>query len=237
MRASGSVAGSSRRPRTGPAASGAHLRRTTYRVHVSFTVTDSHGTPRIPLATRSQGPLTGIETRVLAIRVRSVRAEPTVTTAVATGLWVLAVGSIVEHVLTVVAVTGVDPDVPPGAVVVCSVSGTILWRIRLEILERVGVVVGFGVAIAVLAVLLVSRHAPEDTVLRGRDLCGDRIHLDTVGFSLVEAAGATASLALVLRPGLVGGAVAGVDAAVVGLAVIAGALFVEHTIGVRFSTR
>lgn len=180
---------------------------------------------------------TAVETAALATWLRFVRDAPVVSTAVAIGLGVLLVGLFVEHVLTDAAVNGLDLDLPVAPVVGFSVSETVLWAVWLRIAEVVGGLAGFAVAFVVLGVLLVPQHTVEDNVLRGSPLFGDLVDLDTVGFSLIEAAGATVWLVLVLRPDLVGGTLGGVDAAVVGLAVLAVALFVEHTIGVRFSRR
>lgn len=81
------------------------------------------------------------------------------------------------------------------------------------------------------------QHTIEDNLSQGRDLPAGIIDLNTVGFSLIEAGGATLWLAVAFRPGLVAGTFTGIDAALVGLAILAVALFVEHNIGVRFSRR
>lgn len=180
---------------------------------------------------------TAVETAALAGWLDLVRDAPVVSRAVALGLGVLAVGLFVEHLLTDVAVNGVNLDVPFGAVLAFTASETVLWGVWLELADLVGGLVGVGVASVVLAVALVPQHTVEDNVLRGRPLLSDLVDLGTVGFSLVEAAGAAAWLVLVVRPDLVGGAVAGVDAALVGLGLLAVALFVEHNLGVRFSSR
>lgn len=180
---------------------------------------------------------TAVETVALAVWLAFVQGAPVVSAAVAIGLGVLVVGLFVEHVLTDVAVNGLDLDVAVGPVVAVTVTETVLWAVWLEIAVVVGGLAGLGLAFVVLAVLLVPQHTVEDNGLRGADLLGDLVDLDTVGFSLVEAAGATVWLALVLQPDLVGGTVGGVDAAAVGLGVLAVALFVEHNIGVRFSRR
>lgn len=193
--------------------------------------------PGPPLRTAIIAVFTVIETAALAIWLRVVRGEPTISTTVAIGLGVLAIGLIIEHLLTDVAVNGFDLDFPIGAIVILSVSETVLWGIWLEVAELVGGLVGFAVAFAVLAILLVPQHTVEDNILQGRDLFADLIDLNTVGFSLIEAVGATLWLALVIRPGLVGGTIVGIDAGVVGLGILAVTLFVEHNKGVRFSSR
>lgn len=180
---------------------------------------------------------TAVETAALALWLRFVRDEPTVSTAVAIGLGVLAVGLLLEHILTDLAVNGFNLEFPFGAIVILSVSETVLWGVWLEVAGFVDGLEGFVIAFAVLAILLVPQHTIEDNILQGRGLVEDVINLNTTGFSLIEAAGATAWLALVLRPDLIGGTVAGLDAALVGLGILAIALFVEHSIGVRFSSR
>lgn len=193
--------------------------------------------PGTPLRIAIIAVFTIIETGALAIWLRIVRGEPTISIAIAIGLGVLGVGLIVEHILTDVAVNGVDLDFPFGAIVILSVSETILWGIWLAVAETLGGIVGFAVAFAVLAILLVPQHTIEDNILQGRSLIGDLVNLNTVGISLIEAVGATVWLALVLRPDLVDGLITGLDAALVGLGILAVALFVEHSIGVRFSSR
>lgn len=180
---------------------------------------------------------TVVETAALAIWLEIVRGEPTISTAVAIGLGVLLVGLVIEHLLTAVAVNGFDIEFPVVAIVILSVTETILWGLWLEVAERVGGIAGFAVAFAVLGILLVPQHTIEDNILQGRSLLGEVVDLHTVGFSLLESAGATVWLALVLRPDLVGGSIADLDAPLVGLGVLAVALFVEHNVGVRFSSR
>lgn len=180
---------------------------------------------------------TAIETAALAIWLGFVQGEPTVSTAAAIGLGVLIVGLTIEHILTAVAVNGLSVNLRFGAIVILSVSETILWGIWFEVSDIVGGVTGFIIAFVVLAVLLVPQHTLEDNILQGRDLLSDIINLGTVGFSLVEALAATVWLALVLQPGLVGGSIANVDAAIVGLGVLLLGLFIEHFIGVSFSSR
>lgn len=180
---------------------------------------------------------TAIETAALAGWLRFVRGEPLLSTAVAIGLGILIVGLFVEHILTDVAVNGLHFSFPFGSIIGFSLSETVLWAIWLQLAEVVGGLVGLGAAFAVLFVLLIPQHTIEDNVLQATDPLSDLVDLNTAGFSFIEAAGATAWLALVLRPGLIGGSVAGIGAARIGLAVLAVSLFVEHNIGVRFSSR
>lgn len=194
-----------------------------------------------PVRTALIAGFTVVETAALAGWLSFVRDAPTVSVAVAIGLGVLLVGLVVEHVLTDFAVNGVALSLPRAEVVVFSASETALWAVWLVVAERLGGAVGVLVAGVVLAVLLVPQHTIEDNVLRGRGLLADLADLGTAGFSLVEAVAATLWLAFVLRlavvePVLVG-QLGAVGADVVGLAALAALLFVEHTMGVRFSSR
>lgn len=180
---------------------------------------------------------TAVEAAALAGWLGFVRGAPTVSTAVAIGVGVLLVGLFVEHVLTDVVVNGVNIDLPYGSIVLFTVTETVLWVGWLAAAEAIGGVIGVGIAGVGLALLLVPQHTIEDNVLQGTSVRGRLIDLNTVGFSVVEAIGATAWFALVVRPDLVGSVAPGFDAAVVGLAALVVALFVEHTLGVRHATR
>jgi hypothetical protein len=66
--------------------------------------------------------------------------------------------------------------------------------------QRTGSSLGFGTrsvlivaftGVAVAGVVLVPQHTVEDNVLRGRGLFADLFAAGTIGFSIVEAAGAT----------------------------------------------
>jgi hypothetical protein len=183
-----------------------------------------------------------IETAALGAWLALVEDAPTVSQATALGLGILVVGLVVEHVLTDLAVNGFDLSLPGWRVLVFSVSETALWALWLVVAERVGGVEGFVAAAVVLAVLLVPQHTIEDNVLRGKGLFANLVDSGTVGFSILESAGATVWLVFVLSPDLVdsllvGTPLATVDPAFVGLGILAIALFVEHIIGVRFSRR
>lgn len=185
---------------------------------------------------------TGVEALALGIWLEVVRGVPAVSQAAAVGLGILAVGLLVEHVLTDLTVNGLDLALPLGSVIAFTASETVLWALWLVIAEWLGGADGFLLAGGVLAVLLVPQHSVEDAVLRGRPPLSNVVNLGTVGFSLLEAAGATAWLVLVTRGGLVepvlaDAGLAGVDPANLGLAVLAVALLVEHNVGVAFSRR
>ena len=188
------------------------------------------------------GAFTGVETIALVVWLGFVRDAPVASQATAIGLGVLAVGLLVEHFLTDQAVNGPNLSFPLGKVVSFSASETVLWALWLVIADAIGGVDGLLIAGVVLAVLLVPQHTVEDSVLRSRGLLSNLVDLGTVGFSIVEAAGATAWLVLVLRGDLVEPLVAStvlmdVDPATIGVGALSVALFAEHVLGVSFSLR
>jgi hypothetical protein len=185
---------------------------------------------------------TVVETVALGIWLALVEDAPTVSEATALGLGVLLAGLVLEHVLTDIAVNGFGLSASTEGLLFFSASETALWALWLLIAEQVGGLAGFAAAAVVLAVLLVPQHTIEDNALRGKALFSNLLDAGTVGFSIVESVGATVWLVFVLSPDLVAGLLAGtplatVETEVVGLGVLALALFVEHTIGVRFSRR
>ena len=185
---------------------------------------------------------TGVETVALGVWLVIVRDAPAVSRATVIGLAILVGSLVVEHFLTDVAVNGLDASVPGCPVIAFSVTETALWALWLVVAERVGGPEGVLLAGGLLATLLVPQHTVEDNVLRGERLLSDLVDLDTVGFSLIEAGGATVWLAFVfeseaVEPLLEEVGVVVVEPATVGLAVLAAALFAEHVVGVGFSRR
>ena len=126
-----------------------------------------------------------------------------------------------------------------------SASETVLWGVWLAVADAIGGLLGIGVAGVLLAVVLVPQHSIEDGGLRGRGLFSNVFDLGTLGFSIVEATGASIWLALVRFPELTeqvsfvdqATAQLGVEPALLGLGVFAVFLFVEHNLGVRFALR
>jgi len=122
-------------------------------------------------------------------------------------------------------------------VLAVSLSEGLLWVLWLGVAERVGGVDGVLAAGVLFAVLLIPQHTVEDNVLRGAAPFESVVDLGTVGFSVVEAVGATVWLLLAFEGGQFGGLLAtlglgGVDPAAVGLGALALFLLVEHDIGV-----
>lgn len=185
---------------------------------------------------------TAVEAVALGLWLAIVADASLVSTATAVGLGVLAVGLVVEHVFTEFAVNGVSISFSIPAVVGVSVSETVIWGVWLGAAELLGGVDGVLLAGGLLAVFLIPQHTVEDNVLRGERALSRVFDLGTVGFSAVEAAGATAWLLFAFHGSLVRPAVralglTGVGTERLGLVVLAGALFVEHVIGVTFTKR
>ena len=190
---------------------------------------------------------TGVETAALGVWLALVEDAPALSQAAALGLGVLLVGLVLEHVLTDAAVNG-RFSLPGGRVLFFSATETALWALWLVIAEQVGGLAGVAVAGVILAVVLVPQHTIEDNVLRGRGLFSRLFDSGTIGFSIIETAGATVWLALVFDGSLLTEALdtltefgvpltLDIDPALVGLGVLALALLLEHVVGVRFSRR
>lgn len=193
---------------------------------------------------------TGVETLALGVWLTLVVGTPAVSRATAIGLGILLGGLVVKQFLTDLAVNGFDASFPGGRMLTVSVTETALWALWLAVAERVGGLDGILVAGIVLTVLLVPQHTVEDSVLRGRGLLADVLDLNTLGFSVVQAGGATVCLIFVLRRDLVAPFmeavgtvtagplsvdVAALDPTFVGVALLGAALYVEHNMGVSFS--
>lgn len=196
------------------------------------------------------GVIAGVETAVLGVWLLLVGDAPVVSLATAAGFAVLAGGLVVKFVVSDVAVNGRDATFPGPRAMTVVTGETGLWALWLLIASRVGGIDGIAVAGGVFALLLVAQHTVEDNALRGRPLVETLADFDAVGFSLVQAGGATLWLLFTVRGEVLGPLLADADALVgshlpvdvasldpglVGLAVLAAALFVEHFVGVSFS--
>ena len=182
-----------------------------------------------------------VETLALGLWLTLVESEPVISAASAVGLGVLTVGLVLEHVLTDATINGLSVDVlPDRQILAVSVSEALLWVLWLGIAERIGGVDGVLIAGALFALLLVPQHTIEDNVLRGAGPFASLVDLGTLGFSVVEAVGATVWLLLVFEAGQFSGLLAtlglgGVDPAAVGLGAMATFLLIEHDIGVALA--
>jgi len=182
-----------------------------------------------------------VETLALGLWLTLVEGAPLISAASAVGLGVLTIGLVLEHVLTDATINGLSASVLPGKqVLAVSLSEGLLWVLWLGVAERVGGVDGVLAAGVLFAVLLIPQHTVEDNVLRGAAPFESVVDLGTVGFSVVEAVGATVWLLLAFEGGQFGGLLAtlglgGVDPAAVGLGALALFLLVEHDIGVALA--
>ena len=141
------------------------------------------------------------------------------------GLAVLAVGITIEHILAYNVVHGrglLDlRGVPIGQKAVVSVIETAIWALWLALAELNAIV-----AAIVLAGLLIVEHTLSDNVFKHKGLFARLIDGRTIGFSLIEAVGAAIWLALVQA-----------NLAIVGIAILVVASFVEHSMAVALGRK
>lgn len=184
-----------------------------------------------------------VETVALGVWLALVEGAPVVSTASAVGIGALTVGLVLEHVLTDATINGLSVSIiPDGQILGVSLSEALLWAVWLGVAEEFGGVDGILIAGVVLALLLVPQHTIEDNVLRDADPFESVLDLGTVGFSVVEAVGATVWLLLVFESAQFSGLLAaiglgGIEPAAVGLGALAVVLFIEHDIGVALARR
>ena len=144
---------------------------------------------------------------------------------------VLIVGFTLEHLITF-NVIHKRPlfdfrGLPVGQKAVVSIIETGIWVVWL-VLARMEIFEGFEhiVAGVVLAGLLIIEHTVSDNVFRRKRLFERLADKRTIGFSIIEAAGAAIWLALI-----------DIGFAVVGLVVLAAASFIEHNMAVNLALR
>lgn len=186
-----------------------------------------------------------VETVTLGIWLALVQDVPTLSTIAIIGAGILFVGLVIEALINTVVVNGFG-DFPLGAIATFSLTEALIWIVWLLIAEQLGGLTGVGIAGIVLFVLMLPQHSIEDNVLRGRGLFSNVLELGTAVFTFVEAVGGTVWLAFVLQgPELL--ARVGLDTisspfpfelgALIGLLLLAIALFIEHEMGVQFALR
>ena len=149
------------------------------------------------------------------------------------GIVVLAVGFIVEHLLSynvinrrgLLDLTGL----PVLKKAVVSLIETGIWALWLTLaslnllpVARLNAIL----AAVVLAVLLIVEHTLSDNVFKDKGLFSRLVDGRTIGFSIIEAAGAALWLTLVQA-----------NLAVVGIGVLAVISFIEHTMAVSLGRR
>ncbi len=116
---------------------------------------------------------------------------------------------------------------PVGQKAVVSLIETGIWVVWL-VIARQDIAGGFEhvIAAVVLFGLLIIEHTLSDNVFTGRKLFERLADKRTIGFSIVEAAGAAIWLVLI-----------DVDLAILGIIVLAGASFLEHNLAVNLALR
>ena len=136
------------------------------------------------------------------------------------GVAILAVGITVEHLLSYNVVNRRPlfklAGLPVGRKFVVSIIETAIWAIWLVLTDPNPLA-----AALVLAVLLVFEHTFSDNVFRDKGTFARLINLRTVGFSIIEAAGAALWLGFV-DSGL----------PIAGITVLAVASYAEHVMAV-----
>jgi hypothetical protein len=141
------------------------------------------------------------------------------------GLAVLAVGFTIEHLLAynVIHERGLLDlrGAPLGRKAVVSVIETAIWAVWLILAELNAIV-----AAVVLAGLLIVEHTLSDNVFKSRGLFSRLIDTRTIGFSVIEAAGAAIWLALVQA-----------NLAIVGIVILLVASFIEHSMAVALGRK
>lgn len=186
---------------------------------------------------------TGVEVTALSVWFGLVADAPPVSGPSAVGVAALAAGLLVAVLLTHLTANGHRAPIPARTFAALAAAETLLWvgwlaAIRLS--DGLAGVVGAGLA---LAVALVVRHAVADNAFRGLDPLATLVQRATVGFGVVEAAGATAwflvvSGAVWVPDWVVAGPTAGFSPnAVVGASLLACAVFVRHLLAVRHALR
>jgi hypothetical protein len=191
---------------------------------------------------------TVVETVTLGAWLALVSGMPVDSPLAVVGVIVLFVGLTVEGILTDVTFNGLSLDLPFLGILGFSLAETVIWVVWLGVADRVGGLAGILGAGVLLAVLFVPQHSIEDNVLGRRDALSNLLLGGTVGFSIVEAVGATVWLALVRRGGRVldalgvdlpalGGSTLAEPAALVGLLALLVVLLVEHLIASGFNRR
>ena len=144
---------------------------------------------------------------------------------------VLIVGFTIEHLITFNVIHNRPlfdfRGLPVAQKAVVSLIETGIWVVWL-VIARLDVFDGFEPVIAavVLTGLLIIEHTLSDNVFTGKRLFERIADRRTIGFSIIEGAGAAIWLALI-----------DIDLALVGIAVLAVASFIEHNLAVNLALR
>jgi len=186
---------------------------------------------------------TAVEVTALSVWLGLVADAPPASLAAGVGVAALAAGLLVAGLLAHVTVKGWRREVPAPPVVALALAETLLWIGWFGAVRRVGDPVGVAALGLALAAGLAPRHAIADNLLRSRRPLSTLLGRVPAGLALVEAGGATAWVLVVtgwvvVPEWVVTVPTAGFSAgAVVGAAVLAGALFVRRALAVRYALR
>ena len=172
---------------------------------------------------------TVVEVAALAIWLALVRDDAGAfqadTSPIIIGVAILAGGITIEHLLSYNVINRRPllkiGGLPVGRKLVVSIIETGIWALWLILADLNALA-----AALVLAVLLIFEHTFSDNVFKDRGVFSRLVDVRTVGFSIIEAAGAAVWL------GLVDG-----GQQIVGIAVLLVASFIEHTMAVNLSRK
>jgi len=144
---------------------------------------------------------------------------------------VLIIGFTIEHLITFNVIHNRSlfdfRGLPVAQKAIVSLIETAIWVVWL-VIARLDVFDGFEPVIAavVLTGLLIIEHTLSDNVFRRKRLFERIADRRTIGFSIIEGAGAAIWLALI-----------DIDLALVGIAVLAVASFIEHNLAINLALR
>ncbi|WP_132058507.1 hypothetical protein [Halorussus amylolyticus] len=187
--------------------------------------------------------LTAVEVAALSVWFGLVADAPPISLAVIVGVAALAAGLFVEGLLTYVTVNGWRREAPSPSVALLALGETLLWVAWFAAFRQVGDFREIGLLGLALAVALVVRHTVTDNLLRGRRALSSLVGRVPAGLAAVEAAGATAWLLVVSERVAIPEWFAPVSigtipsSAVVGGALLAVVLVVQHALAVRYALR
>lgn len=187
--------------------------------------------------------LTVVDVTALSVWLGLVGDAPPISLASAVGVTALAAGLLVQGLLAHVTVKGWRREVPAPSVVALALTETMLWVGWFAAVRQISDPVGVALVGVALAAALAPRHAVADNLLRSRRPFSSLIGRVPAGLAAIEAAGATAWLLVVtgwvvVPEWIVTVPTAGFSTgAVVGAALLAGALFVQHALAVRYALR
>ena len=183
-----------------------------------------------------------VETLAIGFWLTLVLTAPPLSGMSILGFALLAGGLLTKNVLTEAAINGLSLDVPAKRLLGISIAESFHWSVWLGIALAGDGVAGILVAGVLFAVVLVPHHTVEQNILRGAEPFETVFDLETVGFSLVQAAGATLWLLFAFEGALFRDLleVLGlwtVGPGAVGLGLLAVVLFIEHDIGLALARR